>query len=68
MNINKINNATRPQQRHNKKEDCCKTSQRMKCLLCNCCSYNFLFHSKLTPFHNKQQKIRDYGTHRDKTN
>jgi hypothetical protein len=62
MNINRINNTTRPQQRHNKNQVCCELLQQLKSLLRICCVCNFLFHCKLTPFHNKTTKIKQYDT------
>jgi len=57
MNINKLNNTTRPQQRHNKNRCCCVKLQQTKTLLCDCCVRNIQIKRELTPFHNKTTKI-----------
>ena len=56
MIFNRYTHTTNPQQKHNKKQVCCKHSQHLQTLLWICCACNFFFHWKLDLFHNKTTK------------
>lgn len=57
MNINRFNNTTKSQQRHNKKQICCVNPQQTERLLCNGCTYNSLYNNQISLFRNKTTKF-----------